>query len=144
MRVVAVTSDPMACASASVYLPLGIDDDNATNLKDAHWRFHHARHHPAIVGDDDTQRTRDDLVTKINAARAANENPDPTYQQLVRVLEDHRARNADALNALKSQIEHARTHEKQIALANDRTWAFPLFDDDALHTLKNRIHDAMN
>lgn len=134
---------PMALATATLRLPLGIDDHNATNLKDAHWRFHHARHHPALVGDDDAQRTRDELVTKINAARAANENPDPIYQQLVRVLEDHRVRNADALNSLKSKIEHARTYAKQIALANDRTWAFPLFNDDALHALKNRIHDAL-
>lgn len=139
-----ITLNPMARASASLYLPLGIDDDDATNLNDAHWRYHHARHHPALVGDDEAQRTRDELVTQINSARAADENPDPIYQELVRVLEDHRARNADALNALKSQIEHARAHQLQIDLANDRTWAFPLFDDDALHALKNRIHDAMN
>jgi hypothetical protein len=135
--------NPMARASASVYLPLGIDDHDAISLKDAHWRFHHARHHPALVGDDDTQRTRDELVTRIDTARAAGEDPDPIYQQLVRVLEDHRIRNAEKLNALESQIEHARTHAKQIDLANDRTWAFPLFDDDALHTLKNRIHEAL-
>ncbi|MFG0313920.1 MAG: hypothetical protein ACF8LL_07025 [Phycisphaerales bacterium] len=134
---------PMARASASVYLPLGLDDDDAISLKDAHWRFHHARHHPAIVGDDDAQRTRDELVTKIDAAQAAGEDPDPIYQQLVRVLEDHRDRNADALGALESRIEHARTHAKQIELANDRTWAFPLFDDDALHALKNGIHEAL-
>lgn len=136
-------TNPMALATATLRLPLGIDNHNATNLKDAHWRFHHARHHPAFVGDTDTQRTRDELVSQINTAQAANENPDPIYQQLVRVLEDHRVRNADALNALESQIEHARTHEKQIALANDRTWAFPLFHDDALHALKDRIHDAL-
>ncbi|MHA7814325.1 MAG: hypothetical protein ACX94C_13160 [Phycisphaerales bacterium] len=136
--------NPMARASASVYLPLGIDDQDAISLKEAHWRFHHARHHPAIVGDHDTQRTRDELVTCINAARAANENPDPIYQQLVRVLEDHRVRNADALRSLEAQIEHARSHARQIELATDRTWPFPLFDDDTLHALKNRIHDAMN
>ncbi len=134
--------NPMARASASVYLSLGIDDP-AIDLKEAHWRFHHARHHPALVGDDDAQHARDELVKQINAARASDDNPDPIYQQLVRVLEDHRVRNAEALSALESQIEHARTHAKQIELANDRTWAFPLFDDNALHTLKNRIHDAL-
>ena len=135
--------NPMARASASVYLPLGIDDQDANSLKEAHWRFHHARHHPALVGDDDTQRTRDELVTRIDDARAAGEDPDPVYQQLVRVLEDHRVRNADALKSLKSQIEQARGHARQIEIANDRTWAFPLFDDDALHALKNRIHEAL-
>ncbi len=135
--------NPMARASASVYLPLGIDDQDAISLKDAHWRFHHARHHPALVGDDDTQRTRDELVTRIDDARAAGEDPDPVYQQLVRVLEDHRVRNADALKSLKSQIEQARSHARQIEIAHDRTWAFPLFDDDALHALMNRIHEAL-
>lgn len=139
-----ITLNPMARASASVYLPLGLDDQDAISLKEAHWRFHHARHHPAIVGDHDTQRTRDELVTSIDAARAANENPDPIYQQLVRVLEDHRVRNADALRSLEAQIDHARSHARQIELATDRTWPFPLFDDDTLHALKNRIHDAMN
>tara|TARA_E500000318_G_scaffold54309_2_gene50594 strand:- start:20720 stop:22018 length:1299 start_codon:yes stop_codon:yes gene_type:complete len=139
-----ITLNPMARASASVYLPLGIDDPNAIDLKEAHWRFHHARHHPALVGDDDTQRTRDELVSQINTARAAGDNPDPIYQQLVRVLEDHRVRNANGLSSLESQIEHARTHAKQIELANDRTWAFPLFDDESLHMLKDRIHNAMN
>ncbi len=139
-----ITLNPMARASASVYLPLGIDDPNAIDLKEAHWRFHHARHHPALVGDDDTQRTRDELVSQINTARAAGDNPDPIYQQLVRVLEDHRVRNANELSVLESQIEHARTHAKQIELANDRTWAFPLFDDESLHMLKDRIHNAMN
>jgi len=135
--------NPMARASASVYLPLGLNDNHAINLKDAHWRFHHARHHPALVGDDDTQHARDELVKQINAARDSDDNPDPIYQQLVRVLEDHRARNAEALSALKSQIEHARAQQLQIDLAHDRTWAFPLFDDNALHALKNRIHDAL-
>ncbi|MBO6738652.1 MAG: hypothetical protein JJ916_02215 [Phycisphaerales bacterium] len=140
---VQIELNPMARASASVYLPLGIDDQDAISLKDAHWRYHHARHHPALVGDDDTQRTRDELVTRIDDARAAGEDPDPVYQQLVRVLEDHRVRNADALKSLKSQIEQARGHARQIEIANDRTWAFPLFDDDALHALKNRIHEAL-
>lgn len=135
--------NPMARASASVYLPLGIDDQDAISLKDAHWRFHHARHHPALVGDHDTQRTRDELVTQIDAAQTAGQDPDPVYQQLVHVLEDHRVRNADALKSLKSQIEQARGHARQIEIANDRTWAFPLFDDDALHALKNRIHEAL-
>ncbi|MCR9075696.1 MAG: hypothetical protein NXI07_06620 [bacterium] len=135
--------NPMARASASAYLPLGIDDRDAIDLKEAHWRFHHARHHPDLVGDDQTQRERDRLVEQIGAAQAHGDDPDPIYQQLVRVLKDHRDRNADALRALESQIQHARTHAKQIALASDRTWAFPLFDDDTLHTLRDRIHDAL-
>jgi hypothetical protein len=135
--------NPMARASASVHLPLGVSERDAVGLKDAHWRYHHARHHPSLVHDDDTQRVRDELVTRINAARAQGDDPDPMFQQLVRVLEDHRDRNADSLQELKSQIEHARTNARQIELANDRTWAFPLFDDDALHALKDRIHDAL-
>ena len=134
---------PMALATATMHLPLGISAEDAVDLKAAHWRFHHARHHPGMVGDESAQAERDEIVRRIEEARAAGQDPDSLYQQLVRVLEAHRDRNAGALGDLKAQIQLARSHAKQIGLANDRTWAFPLFSDESLHELHATIRAAM-
>ena len=133
---------PMALASATMRLPLGFDQEEAVSLKQAHWLLHHARHHPALVHDEATQQQRDVLVEQIAQLKARGENPDAAYQQLVSLLEDHRERNADALADLRSRVEHARTYAEQIKLGNDRTWAFPLFGDESLIALRDRISAA--
>lgn len=133
---------PMARVSATLRLPLDINADKY-NLTRARWTLHHARHHPALVGDTEAQRTRDELVTQIHNARSAGENPQPLYQQLVRALEDHRQRNADALAQLAERVRHAQSHAQRAEIADDRTHPFPLFDEHALHTLSDLIREQM-
>jgi hypothetical protein len=135
---------PMCMATASVRLPLGFDTDNAPSLPQAHWRHHHARHHPALVGDHDSQHKRDALVRQINDARASRTDPGAIYRQLVKLLENHRVRNAIQLQSLKEQIDNAHFCARQIELANDRTWAFVLHHDDVLLDLQERIRLALS
>lgn len=135
--------NPMALTTATTFLPLGISSDEAIDLKQAQWRFHHARHHPSLVGDHEAQQQRDAFVEQIESARSIGDDPDPIYQRLVSLLESHRVRNADELKNLSLQIDHAQTHATQIELVNDRTWAFPLFDDESLLTLRERIRAAI-
>ena len=139
-----ITLNPMARASATMHLPLGFDREEVVSLKQAHWQLHHARHHPALVGDEQAQLERDALVERVTTLKSEGENPDGAYQQLVSLLEEHRIRNAPGLKQLEEQIQHAEAHEQQIKLANDRTWAFPLFSDEALMALRDRISTAFD
>jgi hypothetical protein len=127
-----------------MHLPLGFDTEEAVSLRQAHWQLHHARHHPALVGDEQAQRERDAIVERVTTLKSQGENPDGAYQQLVSLLEEHRIRNASSLKQLEEQVQHAQDHEQQNKLANDRTWAFPLFSDEALMALRDRISSAFD
>lgn len=134
---------PMALTTATQHLELGFDSAQVTTVADASWAHHHARHTPSMLGDDDAQRRKDQLLKQIAAQQEAGENPDGAYQQLVRLLEDYRMAQRVKLDELKQCVKHARANQKQIELANDRAWPFVLFDDQQLNALRDAVAAAL-
>lgn len=135
---------PMALVTATQRLDLGFEPDQIIDPARAMWEAHHAKHNPSAVGDLDTQKKKDMCLRRIKEMQQHNEDPSSIYFQMHRVLEEFRTVHADALAGFDERVRVAKKMQKQIEIAADRTWAFPLFDDDALHALKDRIHDAMS
>lgn len=134
---------PMALTTATQHLQLGFERAEAIGLDEARWVLHHARHTPSMVGDEQTQREKDELVEQIAAMKKINENPDPVYQRMVHLLQAYREKHRKDLETLQQRVEHARRNRTQIELANDRTWPFVLFGDEQLGELKRAVVDAM-
>lgn len=134
---------PMAMTTATQRLDLGFDSSQVVSVGEASWAYHHARHTPAMLGDEDTQERKDHLVEQISDLKQAGENPDHAYQKLVMLLEDYRVHNQVRLDELKSRIAHARASQRQIELANDRTWPFVLFNDEQLEALRDAVVAAL-
>ncbi|MBM90724.1 MAG: hypothetical protein CMJ35_03805 [Phycisphaerae bacterium] len=135
---------PMALATATQHLELGWDPDEAVGVNEASWRLHHARHTPGMLGDESAQRQKDELVSDIEQAKASGTNPDAPYQQLQSLLERYRGEHRQQLDALRDRVDQARAMQKQIALANDRTWPFVLFSEQQLGDLRRAVVGAMH
>jgi len=135
---------PMALVTATQRLDLGFEPDQIIDPARAIWEAHHAKHNPSAVGDHDTQHKKDMCLRHIEAMQEYNEDPSAMYFKMHGLLEEYRKHHAEALAAFDERVRVANAMQKQIELANDRTWAFPLFDDESLHMLKDRIHNAMN
>ncbi len=134
---------PMALTTATERLELGFAQDEVIDLDQASWTHHHARHTPGLLGDDDAQARKDELVASIESQKQLGQDPDADYQKLVALLEDYRVRHHDELVALRERVAHARANQKQIALANDRTWPFVLLSDQQLTGLRDSVAAAL-
>ena len=134
---------PMALTTATQRLQLGFGDDEVIDLDQASWTHHHARHTPGLLGDDEAQARKDELVASIESQKQRGQDPDADYQNMVSLLEDYRQRHRDELDAMQQRIAHAKANQKQIELANDRTWPFVLFDDQQLGILRDAVVGAL-
>jgi hypothetical protein len=130
-----LTLAPMAMTTATHRLDLGFKPDETIDIDRAAWRAHHARHAPAMVGDDRAQERKDTLVAQITANRAVGKDPLPIYRELQSLLITYRSEHADQIAGFQAQVERARAFKEQYALANDRTWSFVLFDQPSLTAL---------
>ncbi|MFG0300084.1 MAG: hypothetical protein ACF8K1_10845 [Phycisphaerales bacterium JB047] len=135
---------PMALTTATQHLDLGWDPEEAVGVHEASWRLHHARHTPGMLGDESAQRQKDKLVEMIEQAKARGTNPDAPYQQLQSLLERYRAEHREQLETLRAKVDQARAMQKQIELANDRTWPFVLFSEQELGDLRRAVVGAMH
>ncbi len=98
-----------------------------------------ARHDPALVGDDARAARKQELLTAIEQAKEAGEKPGALFKQMQSLLEEHREANADAIEGLERQSEHVKRRWRDREVLGERTWAFPLYDDDQLRDLVARI-----
>ncbi len=106
----------------------------------AAWRAHAARHHPRLLGDAPRQRLRDELVAQIAAMPPRSAERAAAYARLQTLLEDSRAAHGEGIDALRRTALDVRAASADAALAEDRTWAWPLHSDAAL----KRLADAVN
>lgn len=134
---------PMALATATQRLELGFAENEVIDLDQASWTHHHARHTPGLLGDEQAQARKDELVASIESQKQRGHDPEADYQRMVALLEDYRQRHRGELDAMHQRIAHAKANQKQIELANERTWPFVLFDDPQLGTLRDAVVGAL-
>ena len=134
---------PMAMVSATQRLDLGFDTTDLVDPKDAMWEAHHVRHTPALAGDVQMQQRKDELVDQIEQRKAAGDDPYPLYRELQSLLIEYRTSHQSQIREYSARITRAKALSKQMALANDRTWPFVLFDQTALAALKEQVQLAM-
>lgn len=136
---------PMVCVSATLRLPL-LDAPAPTpeQAARARWLAHHARHNPGAAGDAGLAQRKRELLRSIENDKAHGRDPASNYRALHELLDRHRRDNAEALAALEQNADAAASLLRDAAVADDRTWAFPLHSAEALASLRDEIERAFS
>lgn len=137
---------PITVATATLLLDHPRAADAPTDRHDAErtlWRAHHARHDPALVGDDWSARRKRDLLEQMAEARRVGKDRRPIYDELHRLLSRVRAENRSRLDELSVAAAAARAALRERPVLNDRTWPFPLHDPRRLADLAEHIAQAV-
>lgn len=130
---------PVGVVTADLLLPLPGAEFDEAHMEQAVWRAHHARHDPAMLGDDQGAREKAALVRRIADARARAEDPSGMFLEMHALLERVRRSHADALDRLDREAEQMRRLRASAEVAQDRTWAFPLHEHRSLRALERAI-----
>ncbi len=137
---------PLAPAVAvSATMRLGFDLPTTLDPDRAMWNAHHARHDPAMLGDQSAAEKKTDILNAINASKAKDDRAQSArlYGELHQLLSQVREKHARELAEFDAASERAQSARQTLALANDRTWAFPLYADQQLQTLKAEVVGAL-
>ncbi|MEZ6163559.1 MAG: hypothetical protein R3B67_03905 [Phycisphaerales bacterium] len=134
---------PMAMATATQRLDLGFEPEQIIDPARAIWEAHHARHNPSAVGDHETQRKKEMCLKHIAEMQKHDEDPSAMYFKMHALLEEYRAFYADKLAGFDERVRVARSMQRQLELAGDRTWPFVLFNDEQLAALRDAVAQAM-
>jgi len=138
---------PLAPAVAvSATMRLGFDLPTTLDPDRAMWNVHHARHDPAMLGDESAAQKKTDIVNAINASKSKDDHAQSArlYTELHKLLSRVRVEHAQKLAEFDAAAERAQHARQTLALANDRTWAFPLYSDAQLQILKAEIVGALD
>ncbi|MCC5823715.1 MAG: hypothetical protein LAT64_10720 [Phycisphaerales bacterium] len=137
------TLAPTAVATADARPDLGLDPGDLPDPARARWLAHHARHDPALVGDETAARTKADIVDLIRTLKFEGEDPAPAFAQLQTFLGEHRERHARRLAELDAAADRAERLQSVRDLALDRTWPWPVLEKKTLDSLHQQIRDAL-
>jgi len=133
---------PMVGASATLRLDLPLPE-GFTDPDRAAWEAHHARHDPAMLDEHAAAARKHELVRAIDERKARGEDPGALFEELQTILENTRESNERRLEALRRRARWAERYREIRAVANDRTWAYPLYGRDALVGLRDAVRDAL-
>ena len=132
---------PTAVATADAYADFGVDPGQLPDPARAIWRAHHARHDPAMLGDDDAAADKRRLVERIASIKDAGGDPSPVFAELQSLLTATRERHADRLAEFDRLARDASRLAGVRALALDRTWPWPTLSNETLDALHAGIRD---
>lgn len=135
---------PIAVVTATRFLPLAAEPPPTDeSVAQAVWQAHHARHEPALLGETEEARRKQQQAEAIR-----REHDRRTRAELYRAMHDGldgvRARHAIELVAMDERASDLASRLGDAELANDRTWAFPLFPATTLTALREEIGRAFN
>lgn len=134
---------PGVVATATLWLPLREgplpDPERAAH---AAWRVHHARHHPAMLGQDGRQRERDRLVEAMREAPYASVERRRLFAEMRELLGDARNAGADGLKRMRDEAELERERLTDMESVLDRTWPFALHSAGSLRELDTQVREA--
>jgi hypothetical protein len=133
---------PEAVVTATVRLDMGEPPVTAGQVAHALWRAHHARHDPAMLGDDDAARQKMEMVRRIERLRQdGRSSPEAfrLFRAMHGLLERTREARSPALARLEADAAATITARRDAVVAEDRTWPFPLHDSSVLLALGREI-----
>jgi hypothetical protein len=136
---------PAGVATATLTLDLGVPDVSRTDLRDARWRAHHARHNPGAIGETEelsrAQNEKQSMVERIDATPRGER--DPLYFEMHAMLERVRESHPEELAAIDERVRTVEAALADRAIAKDRTWAWFLHADEDLAALRSAIAEAL-
>jgi len=133
---------PQVVATATLTLPLPEASMAPEAASKAAWRAHHARHHPAALGDEEKEREKMRLVEAIRQAKARGEDPAELFRDMHELLTAQREEHAPELERLDRDARRARAAATSRDVAQDRTWPFPWHAQEDLSRLDRAVRDA--
>lgn len=135
------TIAPTAVVTATLTLDLdrftaGADPAAAAR---ARWLAHHARHHPALLGDAGAEDRKRALVREIAALPRHDPRRARLFREMHALLDAAAAAHADRLHELDRDADRAAARLRSLPVATDRTWPFPLYPEAALAALRSSV-----
>jgi hypothetical protein len=134
---------PTGVATADAFPDLGLDPDDLPDPAGTRWRAHHARHDPAMLGDGAAAEAKQVILSEIDAAKDAGQDPAPHFARLQSLLTEARARHADRLAQFDAEAERADRLAGVRELALDRAWPWPVLGEATLQALHRAIRSAL-
>lgn len=133
---------PMAMVTATLRLRmrLGRALPTVEEAQRVVWAARKAEHFPDLLEQAGAAAERAKLVERLTALRrkrdaAGHAERKRLYRELHALLDAARERGGAALERWREQAERARRDVAQAAIAEDRTWAFPMYEPDQLRAL---------
>jgi hypothetical protein len=134
--------DAAAVAVVTATRRLALMEGPAPTARDvarARWSAHHARHDPAMLGDEAGAARRRVLVAAIKSARREGRRPREAFVELHKHLEERRGAGAARLEALEREALEMVGRARDASVAHDRTWAFAMYPGEVLAGLRDEI-----
>jgi hypothetical protein len=130
---------PSVVATATLRLRIGNGGPGPTELRRAQWLAHRAKHEPRLLDDAAADGRKRDMVEEIRRLKRAGGDAKPLYRDMHALLGRTREAHAARLHELQAAAESAAARVGDAEIAADRTWAFPLFDEEQLGELRERV-----
>lgn len=121
---------PVTMATVDLRLPLREEDGRSISIDDAIGQYRRWWHDPPLAGADRSQAispAKGEHLARINAALRKSLDRRAAFRGYHEWLERGRDDRADALDRAAAQISRARANAAEHAIAQRRTWAFPLY-----------------
>ncbi|MEN0020063.1 MAG: hypothetical protein AAF747_04165 [Planctomycetota bacterium] len=135
---------PSVVATATLQLPLSREPvPTERDVAEARARAHRARHQPSLVGDDQAEAHKRELVAAIEAAPYKSAERSAAFQQMHAGLAEVRSRHDAELHRLDAHAADIAARYEARSIIEDRTWPFVLFEDTAIAELRNEIYEAL-
>ncbi|GAB5496563.1 MAG: hypothetical protein Phyf2KO_16430 [Phycisphaerales bacterium] len=135
---------PFTTATATMYMDFG-DEGTVTQqqARDARWRAHHARHQPSMLGEEELQSRKMELVGEIEALPMRSGARGAKYTQIQELLTDMRRAHTGEIQELEREAGLIQRRAAEHRLRTDRTWSCALYSPNRLAELARAIDDAM-
>lgn len=130
---------PFVTATADLTLDLDAPAIAPAEAARARWLAHHARHHPAHLGDAAAQRQRDALVAAIEGSPRGSTERARLFAELHALRRAHEHTHAEPLADLSDEARELTLAAQATPLAEDRTWPVFLHDPQRLRALRDQI-----
>jgi len=130
---------PSVVATATLRLRIEHAGPSSAELRRAQWLAHRALHEPGLLDDPAADASKRDMVAEIRRMKRSGRDAKPLYRDMHALLGRTREAHADRLRLLQAAAESAAERVGDAEIAADRTWAFPLYEQDQLDALRSCV-----
>lgn len=128
--------------SATALLDLGVPEVGREDLARAVWRAHHARHTPAMLGDEPGQTEKERCLARIRSGDRVERAE--AFAEMQGVLDRARARGGARMEQFEREAQDVRAALADAAIADDRAWPWMLHSDETLGALREEIERVLS
>jgi len=133
---------PAVMTTATRTLAIQGDIPTPAAVQEARGKAHKAKHDPSLVGDAETADAKRHLLATIDEMKERGENPAQLFREMHDLLVAYRERRAGDIARLEEHALQLERRAGDAAIAHDRTWAFPLYEEAQIASLCEQVFGA--